>query len=348
MQELLRLILFPFSWIYGAITASRNHLFNIGYSKSFRFQLPVLNVGNLSVGGNGKTPMVEYLIDLLSPDFKLATLSRGYRRKSRGFILVDQQQSATTVGDEPWQLFSKYGDQVTVSVGEERVLAIPQIIQERPQTEVILLDDAFQHRRIDAHFNILVSDYNRPFYRDFLLPAGRLREARKGASRAQAVVITKCPQQLSNDEQEAIRATIVRYTQAPVWFSSILYGKPQALKDQQVWPTPAQVILVSGLADAHSLKQYVRSEFTLIRHFDYPDHHHYTTANLKEINQFAEQHPQAVVLTTEKDVTKLAEFSSSFNVPWFYLPIKFQFLTDGSGFDNLVLNTLKNLEESLV
>jgi len=348
MQELLRLILFPFSWIYGAITASRNHLYNIGYSKSFRFQLPVLNVGNLSVGGNGKTPMVEYLIELLSQDFKLATLSRGYRRKSRGFILVDHQQTATTVGDEPWQMFSKYGDKITVSVGEERALAIPQIIQERPQTELIILDDAFQHRQVNAHFNILVSDYNRPFYRDFLLPAGRLREARKGANRAQAVVITKCPTQLTKEEQEKVRATITRYTNAPVWFSNIHYDLPQALIGGQVWPAQPQVILVSGLANANSLKQYVSAHFSLVRHFEYPDHHHYTASNLNEINQFAQQHPQAVVLTTEKDVTKLAEFSSSFNVPWFCLPIKFQFLADGSGFDNLVLNTLKNLEESLV
>ncbi len=347
MQTLLRLILLPFSWIYGAIMALRNHLFDIGYTKSFRFQVPVLNVGNLSVGGNGKTPMVEYLIRLLANDSKVAVLSRGYGRKSRGFIQINDQHAPSTVGDEPWQMFLKFGTETTIAVGEERALAIPRILQEAPQTEVIILDDAFQHRTVNAHFNILVSDYNKPFYKDYILPAGRLREARKGANRAQAIIMTKCPP-LDEAQQKHVIEAIRPYSSAPVWFSRIDYQAPLPVFHETYWPANPKVILVSGLANASSLKQYVQSKFNLIHHFDFPDHHRYTASDWLQIATLAQKNEGAVVLTTEKDVTKLHEISSSSQVLCYSLAIQFQFLANGSEFDNLVLNTLKKLEESQV
>jgi tetraacyldisaccharide 4'-kinase len=196
-MPVLRILLLPVAWLYEGITRLRNWLYDKGYKKSTSFPLPVISVGNLTVGGTGKTPHVEYLVRLLKDQRQLVTLSRGYGRQTKGFLIADEQANAATIGDEPMQFYQKFGHQIKVAVGEKRVPAIEQILRLYPKTEIILLDDAFQHRAVRPCFSILLSDYHRPFYTDFVLPAGRLRESRKGAGRADAVIFSKCPQNLS-------------------------------------------------------------------------------------------------------------------------------------------------------
>ena len=190
---LLRILLFPFSWLYYLITQIRNRLYDRGLKPSVKFELPVICVGNLTVGGTGKTPMIEHLIRLLQNRFKVATLSRGYGRATKGIRIAGPSENASTIGDEPFQFYTKFGKRITVAVGEERALAIPTILQECSDTQIILLDDGFQHRKVSPGFSILLTDYHRPFYNDFLLPSGRLRESRWGAERADVIVVTKCP-----------------------------------------------------------------------------------------------------------------------------------------------------------
>jgi tetraacyldisaccharide 4'-kinase len=202
--------------VYDGITALRNTLYDRSYKPSTRFALPVISVGNLAVGGTGKTPMVEYLIRLLAPEFQLATLSRGYGRKTKGFRIAGAADTAATLGDEPYQLYKKFSPQVEVTVGEERAYAIPMILQERETIQAIILDDAFQHRSVTPGFSILLTEYGNPFFNDYVLPVGRLREAKSGADRADMVVVTKCPPHTSEDEMMAFENHIHSLCTFPV------------------------------------------------------------------------------------------------------------------------------------
>jgi tetraacyldisaccharide 4'-kinase len=223
MSFLLRILLFPITIIYWMVTALRNHLFDINYSRSFQFEPHVINIGNLSVGGSGKTPTVEYLIRLLKDKYVLATLSRGYRRTTKGFRLADQNDNYLSIGDEPFQYYSKFGHQVSVAVGEDRALAIPSILLERDNTQVILLDDAYQHRTVKPDLNILLTEFKKPFTSDYVLPSGRLRESRNGARRADIVLVTKCPEYVDASVQERLAQEIRKYSgpEVPVFFTRI-------------------------------------------------------------------------------------------------------------------------------
>ena len=201
---LLRKILFPFSVLYGIITSFRNFLFDIGILKSYSFSVPIIAVGNLSVGGTGKTPQIEYLIRLLSPKYKLATLSRGYKRQSKGFVLADETSNALTLGDEPYQFFTKFKN-IQVAVDANRKNGIEQLLSQKVKPEIILLDDAFQHRKVKASFYILLTTYGDLFSDDWILPTGNLRESRSGAQRADLVIVTKCPVNLPLEEQNEIK-----------------------------------------------------------------------------------------------------------------------------------------------
>src|SRR4051812_38727618 len=196
-MKIVRLLLYPFAVLYNLVTRLRNHLYDIGHKPAFQFETPVITIGNLNVGGSGKTPMVEYLVELLKKDFKVATLSRGYRRETKGYRTATDSDTVRHIGDEPMQLFRKFGKDINVIVGEDRVFAIPNILHDFPETNVILLDDALQHRSVRARLSILVTEYSHPFYNDFVLPFGRLREARRGASRSDIVVVTKCVEGIS-------------------------------------------------------------------------------------------------------------------------------------------------------
>jgi tetraacyldisaccharide 4'-kinase len=324
-----QIILLPFTVIYQLVTSFRNWLYDKGYKKSTAFSLPVISVGNLTVGGTGKTPHVEYLIRLLKDHLQLATLSRGYGRQTRGFIIADGQASASSIGDEPMQFYRKYGNQIRVVVGEKRAPAIHLITQKYPLTEAILLDDAFQHRAVTPSFSVLLSDYNRPFYKDYVLPSGRLRESRKGARRADTIIVSKCPHYLNETESAAINAQISKYsrTDVPVYFTGIRYGQPLPYSTQAAFGP--RILLVSGLANPMPLEKYIQSNYQLIHHMKFKDHHLYTRQDVLSMQKKFTSYQADVILTTEKDSVKLMQPGLRELVaplPFYYLPIEVCFL----------------------
>ncbi len=344
-------LLYPLTLLYGSITDFRNHLYNIGQRPSIKFDTNVINVGNLTVGGTGKTPHVEYLIRLLQPHFQVATLSRGYGRKTKGFILADEQATADTIGDEPLQFYKKFKDQCVVSVGEERALAIPYILTEHPNTQVILLDDAYQHRAVTPSFNILLTDYHRLFYQDHPFPSGRLRERRRGAKRAQVVVVTKCPDDLSESAQQTIEQKIRTYCNdlVKVFFTGIRYQQLQPVfatdasssKLSSEASRATKVTLVSGIAQPHLLEKFVSDHFNLVNHIRFRDHKNYTLEDAQRVKNelMSVNDNESILLTTEKDFVKLgnAAFAEIFQgVPFFYLPIEVYFLSRQDEFDQLI------------
>lgn len=336
-MRILTPLLFPFAVLYDAATSIRNRLYDTGVRPSARFQVPVISVGNLSVGGTGKTPMIEYLIRLLAVDHRVATLSRGYGRKTRGVRIAGPDDDAQTIGDEPYQFYRKFSDRVVVAVGEERAFAIPHVLHEQPGIDVVLLDDAFQHRGVHASFQILLTDYSHLFVDDFLLPAGRLRESRRGAGRADVIVVTKCPPAITDDAMMATENSIRRYSNKAVFFTKIAYGN--ILSVSEVFPyKPEKVILVTGIARPAPLEEYLRRNYNLVRHFSFSDHHAYSKQEMQDICRLASG-TGSVVVTTEKDVVKLRpEIFEAASVPLHYLPIEMEFLKNGKEFDEMVLN----------
>ncbi len=337
----MKYLLYPFAVLYDLVTTMRNRLYDLGYKPSASFDIPVIVVGNLSVGGTGKTPMVEYLVRLLHPTFRIASLSRGYKRKTKGFRVLGPHDNALTAGDEPYQLFRKFDGTFPVAVGEERALAISMLMHEFSDLDAIVLDDAFQHRRVKASFYVLLTDYHRPFYQDMLLPAGRLRENRSGASRADVIIVTKCPESLTDDDRMTIENEIRRYTDKPVFFTSIRYGIPLPISHSLAFSS--RVVLLSGIANALPFEVYAQSHYQVIRHYNFPDHHNFSESDIKMIADHAIKE-KAVVLTTEKDAGRLQAAihqPALRSVPFFYLPIESAFLKNGEDFDEMVLNTVK-------
>lgn len=333
-------LLYPFAILYDAITSVRNRLYDTGVKPAAKFDIPVIGVGNLSVGGTGKSPMIEYLIRLFWPQFKVATLSRGYGRKTRGFRIAGAGDNAFTLGDEPFQFHRKFKDKAVVAVGEDRAFAIPNILQGYPDRDVILLDDAFQHRRVQPCFQILLTDYNNLFVSDYLLPAGRLRESKRGAARADVVVVTKCPPHVSDDEMMDIERSIREYTKKAVFFTKICYGNILPVTPGSPYKFD-KTILVSGIAHPGPLEEYVRLNHALVRHFAFSDHHVYSERDIKNICGAAAS-SGAVVVTTEKDVVKMhVDTFSRSSVALFYLPIEIEFLKNGKDFDEMVLNAVR-------
>jgi tetraacyldisaccharide 4'-kinase len=343
---LLRILLLPFAWAYDLVTSLRNTLYDRGIKPSVKFQLPVICVGNLSVGGTGKTPLVEHLIRLLQDQYTVATLSRGYGRKTKGFRMATESDSASTIGDEPFQFYSKFKDRITVAVGEERALAIPTIMQENTKTNVIILDDAFQHRKVRPSLSILLSDYNKPFYTDYILPAGRLRESKQNAERADVVVVTKCPAELPDDEMMEIESSIRQYTEKPVFFTTIRYGNPVPFSNASL-SQMKNIILISGIANSKPLEEYVKRNYVMKDHLRYQDHHFYTIQDLERFINIYKKETDLSFLTTEKDKVKLdiPEFRTQIEgLPLFYLPIEVEFVKSGEEFDEIVLNHVNRVQ----
>lgn len=345
MMILLRILLFPFSWLYYLVTDIRNRMYDRRLKPSVTFEIPVISVGNLSVGGTGKTPMIEYLIRLLRRQCRVATLSRGYGRKTTGFRIADPSDNARSLGDEPFQLYQKFGKDITVAVGEERALAIPLMLQEHEETQVILLDDAFQHRQVVPQFSILLTYYHKPFFNDYLLPSGRLRESRWSAQRADIIVVTKCPSEISAEEMMDIEKAIRDYAAKPVFFSTIRYGRATLFPNSNYRPIQ-KVVLITAIANASLIKAYVSNNYELQKHFDYRDHHYYDENDVKDWIQFAQANPDVVFLTTEKDKVKLdsPELRAAISpLCFYYLPIEVEFIKAGKDFDEMVLNVIKGV-----
>lgn len=330
-------LLLPFSGLYGLITDVRNWLFDNQLRESFRPAISSVSVGNLTVGGTGKTPLIEFLIQWYLASggirpYETATLSRGYGRRTGGFRIATETDTAATIGDEPLQIYRKFGKQIRVCVGERRADAIRKLTQIHPDTRLILLDDAFQHRAVSPSLNLLLMDYNRPFYTDHPFPAGRLRERRHGAYRADAVVVTKCPLGLPPEEQRLIEERIRAYTHpgTPIFFAGLRYGAAVLGATHQAVESPDRlggVVLVSGLANANPLEAYVGQTYALRKHLRFADHYAYTRSDFERL--LADLPAGAFLLTTEKDWVKLDPLlrpDERVRLPLYYLPVAVRFL----------------------
>lgn len=352
-MKFLRFILFPVSWIYLLITNIRNALYDSGFFKSFDLDISSIAIGNLTAGGTGKSPMVEYIICLLKNDYKLATLSRGYKRKTRGIKIADLNDNALTIGDEPAQFLKNHGKKINVVVSEDRLYAIPHILIEYPDTEVILLDDAFQQRQITPSSNILLSDYNRPFYNDYILPSGLLRESRGNAKRAHIVIVTKCPPTIDEDEMAAITKHIRKYVQEaiPVYFTYIEYEQPKPISQKKDLLTD-NIILVTGIADPRPLVKRVSKKYNLIKHFKFPDHHYFSHKEIEDIISYYKslKSDQTAILFTEKDIVRITNTPIAdilIDFPVFFQPITYKFVKNGLEFDSyikIIVQSHKNTE----
>ena len=345
IHTILRFILLPFSLLYGLITDVRNFLYDKNIFQVTVFDKVIINVGNLTVGGTGKSPHVEYLIRLLYPKFHLVSLSRGYGRKTKGFIIADQSATAESIGDEPMQFHQKFQNEVQVTVGEKRAEALTNIYEKLPFTDIVILDDAFQHRAVKASLNIVLMDFSRPIYEDFTFPAGRLRERRHGAKRADILIVTKCPNDLSKTEQEQIQYQLKPYLKAttPIFFTGIQYSTPKPLFENTNTTFSNTLLLVSGIANPKPFEAYCRKQFSVIKHLTFKDHHLFTEKDIAEmVDTFKHiQNQEKGILMTEKDMVKFKKFikhEALQEIPLFYLPIEIYFLNQAQQqFNDLIL-----------
>ncbi len=325
----LRKILLPLSLIYAAITSLRNFFYDKGIKKSTAFNLPVIAVGNLSVGGTGKTPMVEYLVRLLSAERKLVVLSRGYKRKSKGFYLAKDTTTIEEIGDEPFQYHAKFKN-INVAVNADRVEGVTKILEYLPNTETILLDDAFQHRKIKAGFYIMLTAYNDLFYNDLVLPAGNLRECKSGVKRANVVVVTKCPKNLSEQEMLQIKKKIA-IANDRIFFSTINYHHSVTNNDEEILITNLKndFIAIAGIAKPEFFYEYLNCN--KMDCLTFPDHHFFTEQDLKNIIKKANGRN---IITTEKDYMRLQNHLPKNQL--YYLPIEMLFLKEEQWFNEIL------------
>jgi tetraacyldisaccharide 4'-kinase len=347
----IRIFLFPFALLYGLIVWIRNLLYDKNIIRSGSFNLPIICVGNLSVGGTGKSPMVEYLLDLLSRDFKVATVSRGYKRKSRGYHLANDNSSALDIGDEPMQFHIKFPE-VAVAVGEERIVAIPQLLFDRPATEVIILDDAFQHRSVIAGLNILLTEYNNLYTRDFFLPTGDLRDLRSSSRRAKIIVVTKCPESLTEQDKRAVVKELNPEEGQEVFFTTIKYGDVFHLTQGNTGSIDGQteVLLITGIANPVPLKKELEARTIFYDFFQFADHHIFTIDDLTEIkSRFDKMSGKGkMIVTTEKDAVRLMKFRSLLeDVPIYVIPIKHEFLFgESEKFNRKVIEYIRDYKKN--
>lgn len=326
-----RVLLLPLALVYGLIIYLRNWLFDRNYLKSAQFNFPLICVGNLSVGGTGKSPMVEYLVELLKPGHKVGTLSRGYKRRTKGYVLADNTTTALEIGDEPMQFHSKFPD-IAVASCEERLVGIPHLLQDRPDLQVIVLDDAFQHRAIRAGFNILLTEYGNTYAHDFFLPTGDLRDQWSSAKRAQVIVVTKCPYDLSAEAKQKIIRELKPEAAQKVFFTTIEYGTPYHIfnhGDEWLLTPRDEVLLVCGIANPKPLKEYLHAKTHTYYQLDYTDHHIFSIDDLKEIRARFEDidAKDKLILTTEKDAVRFIKFTEQLSsLPMYVLPIRHYFL----------------------
>lgn len=332
-MNFLRKILLPFSVIYWFITSVRNFFFNTGVFKSYAFPVKVIAIGNLSTGGTGKTPQTEYLIRLLSSQYNVAVLSRGYKRKSKGFILADASSDAQTLGDEPYQFYSKFLN-IRVAVDADRKNGIEQLLLMSPKPDIVLLDDAYQHRRVTAGFYIVLTAYGDLYANDYILPAGNLRESRSGAKRALVIIVTKCPPNLSVTEQNVIKDKLRPNANQEVYFTAIAYDDAVYSETESVGlltlsNTPK--VLVAGIAKPQPFFDHLMEpgDDCLV----YPDHHDFTDVEIEELNKISQTR---IIITTEKDYMRLNGKLPATRL--YYLPIKSEFINNGDDFNNTILN----------
>jgi len=352
-----RILLLPFSLLYWLGIAIRNWLFDKNVFKSTRFGLPLICVGNLSVGGTGKSPMVEYLVEMLKDKFRVATLSRGYKRKTKGYALANKTTTALEIGDEPMQFHLKYPG-IPVAVGEERIVAIPQLLHDRPETQAIILDDAFQHRTVEAGLNILLTDYNNLFTRDFYLPTGDLRDLKSSYKRAQIIIITKCKPNLSLESRQKLINEIKLLPHQHIYFTAIEYGYLYHITTgEKITLNPeTEVLLVTGIANPRPLKKMLEEHSNSYHMLQYSDHHIFTIDDLNDIIKRFEKLETTnkqntlskIILTTEKDAVRLVKFNKEIaELPLYVIPVRHQFLfNEAEVFDKQVTAFIQKFKKT--
>ena len=337
-MQFMRFLLFPVALAYGLVVWLRNAMYDAGVLKSESFHLPVISVGNLTTGGTGKTPHIEYLIRLLGSDHKLATLSRGYKRKTTGFLVAGASTRYEDIGDEPMQYHTKFKD-VTVAVGEERVPAIQALLMEPKRPDVILLDDAFQHRAVKPGHSILLIEYEQLIRQDYLLPVGSLREPKSGAKRADTIVISKSPAILVPIERKRLLEFLRVLPHQEVFFSYYSYGefvrfnsRPGMISMSMKYYMDMRfsILLVTGIANPSSMVDYLRRQTDKLYTLSFPDHHDFTLSDMEKIHSaFSDMTgTNKIIVTTEKDMMRLRKTdleSSLRNLPLFYLPVQVTF-----------------------
>ncbi|AMR34329.1 tetraacyldisaccharide 4'-kinase [Mucilaginibacter sp. PAMC 26640] len=349
-MKYLRWLLFPFSLLYGLVVIIRNWFYDAGLLKSREFDLPVISVGNLEVGGAGKSPMTEYLVRLLKSEYKLATLSRGYGRKTKGFHLATTTTNAAETGDEPAQFKHKFPE-ITVAVCEDRVAGINQLKNDH---DLVILDDAYQHRAVEPGLSILLFDYSKLFEPQMLLPAGNLREPFSGKWRADIMVVTKCPPMLTHDEKTRCYNRVSPQHWQPLFFTSIQYLPLQHLQQNEAscdMDNNTTVFLLTGIANPAPLVSYIKTITSHIIHHDYPDHHQFSLKNIAKLaGEFnACKSQKKVIITTEKDAQRLgvqALHAAVAQLPFWTLPIGVSFLDDTeTAFYELVTDYVRKYSE---
>ena len=344
MKFVFVIIFYPLVIIYSTVVEIRLFFYKIGLFKISSTPIFSIGIGNITVGGTGKTPHVEYFIRKYTETHKIATLSRGYGRKTKGFLAVDASMSSEKVGDEPWQFFLKFGQQIKVNVGEKRVLAAQKIHRLYPQINLLLMDDVFQHLAVKADFSILLCDYTRPFFQDFPFPAGKLRELRKGAQRADSIIVSKCPVGITKEERTFYTHEIERYAKnIPIAFSMFTYGEVIPVFNISLKPT--KWLLITGIARPKPLLDHLKSQNALLKHIQYPDHHDFSAAESLDVLQAYQKigDLQAGVLITEKDYARLNPLTKELwkELPLFYIPIQVEFIEG----EELLLQNIRLAED---
>lgn len=350
--RVVQILLLPISLIYGLSVGLRKLFYRWDILKSTEFNLPVISVGNMSIGGTGKSPHIEYLIRLLKDHVNVATLSRGYGRSTKGFRWVKNSDSSRDVGDEPLQ-FAKKFQNIAVAVGENRVLAVVQMLKEIPAIQTILLDDAYQHLAINPGFNLLLTEYSRPYHKDMLLPTGRLREWRSASHRADAILVTKCPPEILEPDGPRWRKDLGLSHDQQLFFSRYRYGQPYFILDPEITVElhgGQDVLVVSAIANTDYLMDYLRPRSKGLKSIDFEDHHYFNAYEIGQIERsyihFSES--EKIIITTEKDATRLLlhrDIIMDKQLPIFVLPVEVEFLNHGGAeFDEMIKNFIREFE----
>lgn len=344
MNALFQTLLLPLSWLYGIGVYVRNKQFDFGLRKQITFEIPLIVVGNLSAGGTGKTPMTAYLLDRLLPDKKVGVLSRGYHRKSSGYIEVTEFTAVSETGDEPKLIKQKF-PHAMVAVSESRALGIATMIHENQDLELVILDDAFQHRQIVAGLSLLLTEYDNPFSRDRLLPAGRLREPIAGSKRANGIIVTKCPITLTLEKRNQLALELATFHPQPVFFSYLKYGEPYHISDsakKYLMKAGDEVLLFCGIANPKPLVGFLEQQGVTVQLLRFRDHHDYTMQDLKRIRYHFEKLKgiRCVLLTTEKDAVRLQTHKEVINneqLEIYCMPVEIMFFEkDGAMFNEFI------------
>lgn len=340
-------ILRPLGWLYGLATGVRNKMYDRSLLKSASFSVPVISIGNITVGGTGKTPHTEYIAALIKDRYRTAILSRGYGRATRGYILADATACSRTIGDEPLQMHRRFPD-MDLAVCENRACGIERLVRDR-DSRVILLDDAFQHRGVTPSLNILLVNYNRNILDDAMLPAGRLRESAAGRKRAHIIIVTKCPRDLSSESMDALASRLMTTPGQKVFFSTLDYSNLYSFVDSAVIPSAhCPVLAVTGIADPAPMIAELKTTHSEVSLLTYTDHHSFTERDINRITGRLEKMPaDSIIVTTAKDASRLSDkqIPAELSNRMYVLPVRPRFLRDGDLFDNEIINHIETFRK---